>query len=509
MGCRLGAGCGLTRGCLLRHDSASRFPAFRLVLLSAAALLIHGYHLGVDDAEIYLPAARRLRDPQLYPFAPEFFLSHGHLSLFSPLLAATSWVTHLSIDAVTLGWYCVTLWLMLAATWLLASACFEGASARWTATGLLTTLLAMPAANTGLLLMDPYLTARSFSTPLTLVSIGLYLRRKYWAALATMVVTGLFHPQMVIYLLFLFAVLFVADRVMHREEKRVPVLAGVGMLPSGFHFAPATEPYREALYSRDYFFLYNWEWYHWLGVLAPLGLFWWAWKRGFRGTTEAARRLSFALIPFGVISILAGGLFATSTSFDMFERLQPMRSFHLITIVMMLFLGGLMGEYLVRGRVWLGTVLLVPVAVGMFFVGHETYPNSPQIELPGMTGGNPWLETVGWIRENVPADAVFAVDAAYLRDEVTDTHGFRALSGHSALADAYKDSGVVSLFPDLAPEWKRMSTAATGVNHFTVEDFRRLEVEYPAVNWTVIHGSAPAGLSCPYARGGFVVCRLR
>ena len=104
---------------------------------------------------------------------------------------------------------------------------------------------------------------------------------------------------------------------------------------------------------------------------------------------------------------------------------------------------------------------------------------------------------------------MFAVDAAYLRDEVTDTHGFRALSGHSALADAYKDSGVVSLFPDLAPEWKRMSTAATGVNHFTVEDFRRLQVEYPAVNWTVIHGSAPAGLSCPYDQGGFVVCRLR
>ena len=143
-------------------------PVVRLGALTAAALVIHGYHLGVEDAEIYIPAARKLLNPELYPFAPEFFTSHGHLSLFSPILAWTARLTHVSMDWAILGWYVATLFAMLASCWMLASACFQSERARWSAVLILTAVLTMPATNTGLLLIDPYLTARSFSTPLTL-----------------------------------------------------------------------------------------------------------------------------------------------------------------------------------------------------------------------------------------------------------------------------------------------------------------------------------------------------
>ena len=192
----------------------------------------------------------------------------------------------------------------------------------------------------------------------------------------------------------------------------------------------------------------------------------------------------------------------------MFVRLQPLRSFHLITIVFVLLFAGVLGEYLAERRPWVVAAIVLPLSVGMFVAARETYPNSPHIELPGMATTNPWLNTLSWIRRNTPEDAVFAVDARYFKDPPTDVHGFRAIAERSSLADYYKDSGVVSLFPDLATEWKQMSDATQGLNHFQPADFRRLRAEYPQVSWTVIHGAAPSGMDCPYVHGGYSVCRI-
>ncbi len=486
-----------------------KLPILRLGGLTAAALAIHGYHMGVEDGEIYVPAAKKLLHPDLYPFATEFFQSHAHLSLFSPVIAVTAKLTHLPIDWTIFLWYIVTLFAMLASSWLLVSTCFSAPRARWSALLVLTAVLAMPATNTGLLLMDPYLTARSFSTPLSVFALAGLLQRKYMRAGAAILITAAFHPQMVAYLLFLALVLWAAERSKSEVPEREPALASVlGLLPTGFHFTPATGPYREALYSRDYFFLYNWAWYHWVGMLAPLAILAWFWKSKLRGTLPAFAQISFAMIPFGLVSILAGLFLSSSPSLDMFARLQPLRTFHLITLVLVLLLSGVIGEYLAKDRPWVIAAIALPLAAGMFVVACETYPHSPLIELPSATSSNAWVNTLLWVRRNTPQDAVFAVDSHYFKDPVTDVHGFRAGAERSSLADYYKDSGVVSLFPDLAEEWKEMSNATYGLNHFQEQDFRRLRSEYPAVSWTVVHGPAPAGMTCPYQKQGYSVCRI-
>jgi MFS family permease len=477
--------------------------------LTGAALLIHGYHLGADDAEIYIPAARKLLNPALYPFGTEFFMSHAHLSLYSPILAWTARLTHLSMDWAIFGWYVATLFAMLASCWLLASACFENARARWGAVLLIAAVLAMPATNTGLLLLDPNLTARSFSTPLTLFTLAFFLERKYALAAASAVVMALIHPQMVAYLIFLGLVTWLAGKSKSRLRERVPVLASfAGILPTGFRLAPAAGPYREALYSRDYYFLYNWAWYHWLGMLAPLAILAWLWKAPLRGTRPGLKRLSFAMIPFGLLSIGAALVFSCSHELDMFARTQPLRTFHLITIVFVLLLGGLLGEYAAKGRAWVLAAVCLPLAIGMFVVARQTYPYSPQVEIPAETSSNAWVNTMLWVRGNTPADAVFAVDSLYLNDPGTDLHGFRAVAARSALADYVKDGGVVALFPNLAPEWKQMTNATYGLDRFSRADFERLRQAYPQVSWAVVHGAAPAGMDCPYNQRGYAVCRL-
>jgi MFS family permease len=486
-----------------------RLPLFRLAALTVAAVVIHGYHLGVDDGEIYVPAARRLLNSKLYPLAPEFFLSHAHLSLFSPTLAWTARLTHLSIDWTVFAWYVATLFGMIFACWRLAAACFESPRARWCAVLVMTAVVSMPATNTGLLLMDPYLSARSFSTPLTIFALACILEAQYVRAAIAVLLTATVHPQMVVYLLFLICVMWVMERSKRKTSPRVATFASfVFFIPGGFQLAPATGPYQEALYSRDFYFIANWHWYHWLGMLAPLAFLAWFWRANLRGTRPGFARLSFALIPFGLLSIVAALIFSSSHAFDMFARTQPLRTFHLITVVFVLLLSGVVGEYAARSSPWVIGAIALPLACGMYFVQEQTYPYSPHVELPSSTSPNAWVNTLLWIRSNTPENAVFAVDSRYFLHDKVDQHGFRAISARSELADYFKDGGVVAIFPFLAPEWKQMSDATYGLNHFTLAQFRTLRQQYPEVGWTVIYGAPPPEMNCPYQRDSYSVCHM-
>src|ERR1700676_3817945 len=131
-----------------------------LLLLAAVAVLIHGYHLGADDAAIYVPAIKSVADPSLYPFGSEFFMSHAHLSLFPDLVGDSARLTRLPVDFIIFAWHAASIFLLLLAAWRLASVCFVSSLARWGGVGLLAALLSVPIAGTALVIMDPYLTAR-------------------------------------------------------------------------------------------------------------------------------------------------------------------------------------------------------------------------------------------------------------------------------------------------------------------------------------------------------------
>jgi hypothetical protein len=493
----------------MKRSGGGAFPVIRLALLTAAALIIHGYHLGVEDAEIYIPAARKLLDPRLYPYANEFFMSHARMSAFGAVLAAVARLTHLSMDWTMFLLYIATLFAMLVACWTLANVCFHSSRARWCSVLAVAAVMTMPATNTGLLLMDPYLTARSFSTPLILLALAALLRRRYAYAVIATLAAGVFHPQMTACFLVFACVMRVAEKSTVPLKEPLPALVGAAaVLPFQFDLVPAQGPYREALYARGYFFLSNWTWYHWLGMLAPLAILAWISRRSTQTVTPESRLLSSALVPFGLISIAVAAIFTSSHKLDMFARVQPLRSFHLITLIFVLLFGGLIGHYAGKRRSWMLSAMFLCLAGGMFIVNRDTYPFSPHIEVPwATTSPNAWVNTLLWIRTNTPQDAVFAVDARYFKQPGVDVHGFRAVSERSSPADYFKDGGVAAMFPALADEWKTMSNATYGLDHFNSADFARLATQYP-VTWAVIHGVAPAGMACPYQQGGYAVCKI-
>jgi hypothetical protein len=102
---------------------------------------------------------------------------------------------------------------------------------------------------------------------------------------------------------------------------------------------------------------------------------------------------------------------------------------------------------------------------------------------------------------------VFALDPDYMARPGEDTHGFRAVAERSVLADNVKDSGAVSLFPQLAAEWQNQVAAERGFDRFEPADFRRLGQRYP-VTWILTARPGPPGLACPYVNQHLAVCRM-
>src|SRR5260370_30561996 len=78
-----------------------------LFFLTACAILVHGYHPFVEDAEIYVPGIKKLLNPALYPYNDGFFASHARMTLFPNLIAWSVRITHLPLEWVLMAWYFV------------------------------------------------------------------------------------------------------------------------------------------------------------------------------------------------------------------------------------------------------------------------------------------------------------------------------------------------------------------------------------------------------------------
>jgi hypothetical protein len=355
--------------------------------------------------------------------------------------------------------------------------------------------------------MDPYVTSRTLSAPFALFAIASYLADRPWHAAAWLFACAAIHPQMSFYA----AALVGLMEVSHRRAavpNAVPVFGALSLLslPLLWDLQPARGPAREVLFSRTYFFVTNWTWYEWVGATAPLTLLWCGARVRLRGAQPPLAHLLRSIVGLGLVFTAAGLLLASSPRLENYARLQPMRAFHIVYIVLFLVLGALAGEY-VLNRVWRWCAFFLPLAASMFLVARAAYPASPHVEWPGAVPRGRWQQAFFWVRAHTPRDAIFALDPNYLLAPGEDMHGFRALAERSALAERVKDSGVVSLFPQLASEWDQQVRAQTGWDHLTPRNFENLADEYP-VTWVVTRSSSTAGLNCPYDSAELAVCRI-
>ncbi len=468
-----------------------------IALLGPAVLLIHGYHPLADDGAVYVAGIKKLANPTLYPSDSVFALAPTRLSIFAHLLA---W-GHL--PTLLLLCHLASIFLFLLASWNLALRLFSSSRAAWGAMLLAACCFTLPVAGTSLSIMDPYVTARSFSTPLTLFALAATLDAQWARATLWFGLTALLHPLMAAYAVIAMLTLALAQRRMWRSLGAVFTL---GWLASAILFtvtghADPSSAYNRAALSRSYFFLSSWQWYEYPGLVLPLLLLGLAAARS--RAPWRARAFAAAATITGSCAFLVSLFFVHRSGSFLLARLQPLRAFQFVYIAGVLLAGAMLAKQPKRG--------LVPVCLlflGALFAGQRlTYPESNHVEWPWLTPRNQWQQAFLWIRSHTPNDAVFALDNDYIEVPGEDAQGFRATAERSAVADWYKDGGIAANFPQAAVPWWQGAEATAQLN--TATDAQRWARLQPlGVTWIVLPASTATRFPCPFVTPRVRVCRL-
>lgn len=479
-----------------------------LSLLSAGALLVEGYHPGVEDDAVYLSAIQRRLHPTLYPHDFRLFTLQMQASVFDRLMAAWVRFTHIPVSVSEMMGQCLAAFFLLWGCYALARRCFAAPSGQWAGVALVGVLFTMPVAGTALYIFDQYLHPRAIATTLILWAILLVLDRRIVLACVLLAAAVVVHPIMGVFGLSYCAILSIAG-LRARKFTLEPTAATValGIAPTWIFEGPSA-PWKQALNTRDYYFIGRWTWYEWLGAIAPIFILWLIARYARRANRPTMSMLAGCAAFFAAFQLAAACLVLLTPALIRLTPMQPMRYLHLVYIFMAILGGGLIGEKLLRSHLWRWVALFLPLALGMFVAQRSLFAGTEHIELPAVASHNPWLRAFAWVRSNTPVDAYFALDPYYMQLPGEDYHSFRALAQRSELADAVKDAAVATQVPDLAPLWQQQTEAAAGWQHFQKQDFLRLQQQF-GVNWIVVQGPGVEGLDCPYRNEAVAVCRLQ
>jgi hypothetical protein len=472
-----------------------------LLLLTAGAILVHGYHPYVEDAEIYVPGIKKLLNPALYPFTSTVFTSHAHLTLFPNLIASSIRITRLPFEWALFSWHFLSIFLLLLACWHLGRMCFRDPLAKWGGVALIASLLTIPVAGTALYIMDQYLTPRSFSTPAALFVVINVLEKKLWRAALWAIFIASIHPLMAVFAVSYAILLWVMERPPQTLNTTAAMLMPFRLFPR------MTDAYRTAIDRHSYFFILRWEWYEWLGIFGPLAILYLFQRIARRQKLPCLALLCRSLIVFEIFYFVIALVITIPPQLGNLVELQPMRSLHLLYVFLFVFTGGLLAQFGFKNRIWRWILLFVPLCAGMFYAQRQSFPSTSHIEWPGASSRNEWVQAFIWIRDNTPVDAYFALDSDHMRLRGEDQHGFRAIAERSMLADRIKDSGAVTMFPALAETWLQQVKALDGWSNFGEQDFRQLKSSY-GVNWVILEHPENEGFSCPYHNDAVSICRI-
>jgi hypothetical protein len=484
--------------------------------LTILAILVMGYHPGLEDDSFYLAAIKRHLNPALFPHDADFFQIQFHATIFDKLIAASVRLLHLRLAWTVLVWQGASVFWLLVGCWRIARRCFTRPEARWGAVTLVAVLLSMPLPGIAILLGDQYLHPRTLASAAILSAIVAIVDRKLWVAGVFLALAFSLHA-----IAACFGISLCAFLKWNLQRRRfLPSLAATALwVPFGWLFAPASDSWRQAAATRGFFFLGSWRWYEWLGVIAPLGLVFIVHQLLKRTVLSVEgsglRPLLASLLYFAIFQMVVGLAIMLPPNLERLRPFEPMRYLHLLYLLFLLLAGGLIGAYILDRRAYRWLVLFTTLGGGMFYAQRQMYGASPHLELPFVSPENPWLRAFDWIRQYTPVSSSFAIDPHYETLPGENQHGFRALAERSVLADYEKDAGMVARVPLLAPRWLQEVTALHGWRTFQRADFERLNKDF-GVNWVVLSRADSqfatpdsASIICPYANEDVKVCRLR
>jgi hypothetical protein len=314
------------------------------------------------------------------------------------------------------------------------------------------------------------------------------------------------HPLMGLYFGCFVAVLAVIER---GREWAATALCGMGVLFAGAvdHIcrdASTGDAYREAVLSRQYYFLSGWHWYEVIGLVGPLLLMLFA--SGRSTGRSLAEKLCSTCVLLGTTALLISLCFVHPDHLNLLVRVQVLRIFHTIYILGVILAGGYLAERFWSSQRWVAITPCLLAAIGLFFGGAASYSSNPRFQFGVEDETTPYGQALVWIRGNTPLNASFAIDSDMQQKINQDEVGFRVLTQRSILTDI-KDEGLASLFPKIAPEWKARRDAERGLDRIS-DRSRTLRLRHFSVDWLILSADARTSFPCPYRNTAVAVCRI-
>jgi hypothetical protein len=497
-----------------------------LLAITLATLLVHGYHPLVEDGGLYVAGVEFTLNRSLFPHFTEFVSEHLHYSIFAPVVAGITRLTHLPLLTLLLLVGLLSIVLTLSGARAVLRRLTDDEGVQLAGVALLGALWTLPIAGTSLLLMDPYLTARSLSTPFSLWALAFALDdwsnniRSLAGCVLMIAVAAAFHPLMAGYALGLIVVL----RILRSRRKILLLTLFALVILAAAATLQARSPAESAALvlaakSRYYWFLSQWHWYEVFGLIGPLLVLLALRNVNRDGLGPRGIALCDAGVVYGCLAATLTFAFAhESYRSHIVARMQPLRGFLMIYLIMLLLLGAsvqqiferLASPSLLRRYMRYATVPIVFAAGLIMFVTQcKEFPESAHIELPWRyrQSPNPWVRAFLWCHDNTPKNALFALDANYITTPGEDAQVFRAIALRSVLPDFSKDGGEAAITPRLAEEWAAGFTAQLNLDEQTTSELHAHLDPY-GVGWVVLRTSSPATLSCPYRNEIIKVCRF-
>jgi len=477
------------------------------LLLTPVVLLIHGYHPFAGDAGIYVASVRHILNPSLYPLNSAFVMAFARFSAFPWAMAAVVDTSHLPLPILLFVANLLSIFLFLTGCGQLAARLFASESARWCSLLLAAACFTLPVAGTALFIMDPYITARSFSTPLSLMAVAASIDRAWLRASLFLAIAAMIHPLMAAYAIGLVIVLacVTTGRIRLALSLCAVATAVCAALSAFAHRFPIDPAYRQAvsLAPRTFLFLARWHGYEVLGLILPLLLFAVAWR--WLGLADPKGRLCLTCLFAGTTSLLIAATLVPAEGPYPLVPIQVLRTFQLIYAVGIALSGGILSAMARRSRTAIGA-LLVLLFAGMFAAQRLAWAGCAHVEWPGSRTTNPYEQAFLWIRDNTPQSAVFAFDPqlVYLPEE--DEQGFRVIAERDHLADD-KDAGIVAVIPPLARRWALQRNAQVSVDHMSDSE-RLARVAHLGATWLLLSPNAETAFPCPWHNQVAKVCRM-
>jgi hypothetical protein len=482
-------------------------PSFAPVLLTPVVLVVHGFHPFANDAGIYAAGIRHILDPSLYPLNAGFVTAFTRLSIFPWAMAALVRILHLPLAWVLLLAQLGSIYFFLCACLLLAQRLWIADAALWAVVLLAAACFTLPVAGTALSVMDPYVTARSFSTPLALLAVAACLDRRPLRTGLFLLLAMLIHPLVGAYAA---AFVLLCAAIAAGRLRLAAALCTAAILAGGFAFAvahriPPSAAYRQvlSLEPRSFLFLARWHWYEVLGLVLPLLLFALAARKSL--PCSRIRILCLTSILLGTTNLIAAAAFVPASGPYLLVPLQVLRGFHLVYCVGIVLCGGMLGRLLQRSPALTLATIAVLMA-GMCAAQRLSCSGCAPVEWPEAAPVNPWQQAFLWIRANTPAGAIFAFNPRLVYLPGENEQGFRAIAERDQLADD-KDAGVAAVFPRLARRWARQRNAELDVDQMT--DAERAAVLIPlGASWLLLPPDAATAFPCPYRNEVAAVCKM-